>query len=63
MMTRGMKTRRQLRSARVAALTPEERSAEMQRAEERAAQRDDDGALDRPVDDAPSVVPPHAAGT
>jgi hypothetical protein len=62
MMTRGMKTRRQLRSARVEALTPEERSSEMIRAEARAA-RQDDGAMTLPGDAAPSVVPPHVAGT
>jgi hypothetical protein len=63
MMTRGMKIRRQLRSARVSALTEDERRAEMRQAEERAAAGQQAAVDGREREDAgATVVPPHAAG-
>jgi hypothetical protein len=55
MITRRMKTRRQLRSVRVSALSEEERRQELREAEARGA-HDHSGA---PVESAAS---PHAAG-
>jgi hypothetical protein len=55
MMTRRMKTRRQIRSARVSALSQEERLQEMREAQEQGAHGDDR------ADAAASVGPPHAA--
>lgn len=59
MMTRSMKIRRQLRSARVSALSEEERRAEMREAQERHARHEGAGPVQSGAGEA---TPPQAAG-
>jgi hypothetical protein len=60
MITRSMKIRRQLRSARVASVSEEERRAAMREAEERGASGQDAARTDHEPKDA--VVPPRISG-
>jgi hypothetical protein len=58
MMSRSVRVRRHLRSARVSALTEEERRAELREAEQRAARHEQTEPVEKPGDDAEAAVPP-----